>query len=257
MLVIPAIDLRSGRCVRLCQGERSRETVYSHSPEAMAITWVNQGARRLHVVDLDGAFEGKPLNREAIRSIVRAVTIPIQLGGGIRTMDAIESTLQLGVESVILGTSAIRDPALVARACTAFPGRILVGIDARGESVAVQGWTEETTVTPLTVARQCEELGVSAIIYTDIHRDGMSTGPNVEGTGALARSVGIPVIASGGISSIQDVARITEIESDGVIGMITGRALYQGTLDLAEAIRVASSGHAASISAREPGKEGT
>ena len=145
----------------------------------------------------------------------------------------------------------------MAEACKAFPGRILVGIDARGESVAVQGWTEETAVMPLTVARQCEELGVSAIIYTDIHRDGMSTGPNVEATGELARSVGIPVIASGGISSTQDVARITEIESDGVIGMITGRALYQGTLDLAEAIRVASRSHAPSTAAHEPGKERT
>ncbi len=257
MLVIPAIDLRSGRCVRLCQGERSRETVYSHSPEAMAVQWVNQGARRLHVVDLDGAFEGKPLNREAIGRIARAVSIPIQLGGGIRTMDAIESTLELGVDSIILGTSAIRDPALVAQACTAFPGRILVGIDARGESVAVQGWTEETSVTPLAVAKQCEELGVSAIIYTDIHRDGMSTGPNVEATGVLARSIRIPVIASGGISTIQDVARITKIEPDGVIGMITGRALYQGTLNLAEAIRVASSGPPASTAVREPGKEET
>jgi phosphoribosylformimino-5-aminoimidazole carboxamide ribotide isomerase len=223
----------------------------------MAVQWVNQGARRLHVVDLDGAFAGKPLNREAIGSIVRAVTIPIQLGGGIRTMDAIESTLELGVDSIILGTSAIRDPALVAQACSAFPGRILVGIDARGENVAVQGWTEETAVTPVTVAKQCEELGVSAIIYTDIHRDGMSTGPNVEATGALARSVRIPVIASGGISTIQDVARITEIEPDGVIGMITGRALYQGTLNLAEAIRVASSGRPASNAVREPGKEET
>lgn len=242
MLVIPAIDLRAGRCVRLRQGEISRETVYSDVPETMAKQWVDQGAQRLHLVDLDGAFQGKPVNREAIRNIVRAAPIPVQLGGGIRTLDAIESTLEIGVEQVILGTSAIQDSGFLARACTRFPGRIILGIDARGDRVAVQGWTEETAMTPLDLAVQCQGFGVSAIIYTDIHRDGMSTGPNVEATQALARSISVPVIASGGVSDIRDVARITAIEADGVIGMITGRALYQETLDLAEAIQVASGG---------------
>jgi phosphoribosylformimino-5-aminoimidazole carboxamide ribotide isomerase len=240
LLVIPAIDLRAGRCVRLRQGEMSQETVYSDIPESMAVQWVDQGARRLHVVDLDGAFQGRPVNRDAIRNIVRAISVPVQLGGGIRTLDTIEATLELGVDQVILGTSAIRDPDFLAEACRTFPDRIILGIDSRGEHVAVQGWTEETVMPPLDLARRCEGLGISSIIYTDIHRDGMSTGPNLEATVTLARSVSIPVIASGGISGIQDVARIAEMEPDGVIGMITGRALYQGTLDLAEAIRIAS-----------------
>ncbi|MFO7785249.1 MAG: 1-(5-phosphoribosyl)-5-[(5-phosphoribosylamino)methylideneamino]imidazole-4-carboxamide isomerase [Thermodesulfobacteriota bacterium] len=240
MIVIPAIDLRNGRCVRLQQGELSRETVYSDDPGAMAEQWVSQGAKRLHVVDLDGAVSGTPANRDGVRRILDAVSIPVQLGGGIRDMAALDSYLQLGVDGIILGTSAIKDPGFLKTACREFPGRIILGIDARGERVAVEGWTEETQLTPEDIARRSEKAGVSTIIYTDIRRDGMGTGPNVERTRAIARSVGIPVVASGGISGIRDVAEIASLEPEGVIGMITGRALYQGTLNLPEAILVAS-----------------
>lgn len=240
MIVIPAVDIRAGRCVRLKQGEMSKETVYSDDPAATAQQWVTGGAQRLHLVDLDGAVQGEPVNRLVVGRIVEATSVPVQLGGGIREMDAIESYLRMGVEQVILGTSAIRNPEFLKSACQAFPGRIILGLDARGERVAVQGWTEETALTPVETAKRCEYPGLFAMIYTDIHRDGMSTGPNVEATLALASSVRTPVIASGGISGIQDVSAIAGLEAHGVIGMITGRALYQGTLDLSEAIRTAS-----------------
>ena len=226
--------------MRLKQGEMSRETVYSDDPAAMARQWTGLGAERLHVVDLDGAVQGRPVNREVVQRIAGAASVPVQVGGGIRNLDAIESYLDGGVEQVILGTSAIRDPGFLDTACKAFPNRIILGLDARGERVAVQGWTEETELTPLEIARRCEELGLFAIIYTDIHRDGMSTGPNLEATLALARAVRIPIIASGGISGPADVRAVSRLEPDGVIGMITGRALYQGTLDLPEAVRIAS-----------------
>lgn len=218
----------------------TRETVYSDDPAAMARQWATQGAGRLHVVDLDGAVQGRPVNREVVHRIVDAVSLPVQVGGGIRSLGAVESYLDLGVEQVILGTSAIRDPGFLESACRTFPNRIILGLDARGERVAVQGWTEETPLTPLEIARRCENLSLFAIIYTDIHRDGMSTGPNLEATLALARAVHIPVIASGGISGIEDVRAVSRLEPDGVMGMITGRALYQGTLDLPEAVRLAS-----------------
>ena len=240
MIVIPAIDIRAGRCVRLKQGEMSRETVYSDDPAAMARKWVSRGAERLHVVDLDGAVQGGPANRDRIQSIVEAVSVPVQVGGGIREPAAVESYLQMGVAQVILGTSAIQDPDFLENASSSFPGRIILGLDARGDHLAVQGWTEETAMTPREIARRCEHLDLFAIIYTDIHRDGMSTGPNVEATLALARSVRTPIIASGGISGRNDVAGIARLEPHGVMGMITGRALYQGTLDLAEAIRIAA-----------------
>lgn len=240
MIVIPAIDLRNGCCVRLQQGNLSRETVYSDDPGAMAEQWVRQGAKRLHVVDLDGAVSGAPVNRDGVRGILEAVRVPVQLGGGIRDMAALEAYIKLGVDGIILGTSAIKDPGFLETACREFPGRIILGIDARGERVAVEGWTEETPLTPEEIARRSEKVGVSTIIYTDIRRDGMGTGPNVERTRALARSVAIPVIASGGISGIRDVAEVARLEPDGVIGMITGRALYQGTLSLPEAIQAAS-----------------
>lgn len=218
----------------------SRETVYSDDPAAMARQWAALGAERLHLVDLDGAVQGRPVNREVVQRIADAASVPVQVGGGIRNLDAIESYLDGGVEQVILGTSAIRDPGFLDTACKAFPNRIILGLDARGERVAVQGWTEETELTPLEIAGRCEEFALFAIIYTDIHRDGMSTGPNLEATLALARSVRIPVIASGGISGPGDVRAVSRLEPDGVIGMITGRALYQGTLDLPEAVRIAS-----------------
>ena len=239
MIVIPAIDIKDGRCVRLKQGQMSKETLYSDALEEMALKWFEQGAERLHLVDLDGATEGRPVNKEVIRNIVNAVPIPIQLGGGIRNRETIEAYLDLGVLRIILGTVAFKDPDFVTLACNKFPGLITLGIDAKKDFVAVEGWTEETDMTPAKMASRYEETGISEIIYTDIHRDGMRTGPNVLMTKALAMAIKIPVIASGGISDIDDVVKIVTLSEYGVIGMITGKALYEGTLDLADAIRVA------------------
>lgn len=239
MVVIPAIDIKGGRCVRLKQGERSKETVYSEVPEEMAVKWYEKGAERLHLVDLDGAVEGKAVNKEVIRGIVAAIPVPIQLGGGIRDMETIETYLKLGINQVILGTVAYKNPEFLTQACKEFAGRIILGIDARKDRVAVEGWTEETDMTVAEIAKRYENIGISAIIYTDIHRDGMSTGPNVEATKIVAQTVETPVIASGGISGIDDVAKILRLAEYGVIGMITGRALYKGTLDLADAIKLA------------------
>ncbi len=239
MLVIPAIDIKDGRCVRLRQGIMSEETVFSDRPEEMARRWYDQGAERLHLVDLNGAVEGRPVNREAIRRIVQSVPIPVELGGGIRDMGTLEAYLDLGVQLAILGTVAYGNPDFVYLACERFPGQIMVGIDARDERVAVKGWTEETALTPAQMATGFEGAGVVSIVYTDIQRDGMNTGPNIERTGALARSIKIPVIASGGISGLEDVRRVLPLRRDGVVGMITGRALYDGRLDLETAIRTA------------------
>ncbi|MGD9318519.1 MAG: 1-(5-phosphoribosyl)-5-[(5-phosphoribosylamino)methylideneamino]imidazole-4-carboxamide isomerase [Desulfobacteraceae bacterium] len=241
MVVIPAIDIKGGRCVRLQQGEMSKETVYSEVPEEMALKWYEKGAERLHLVDLDGAVKGKAVNKEVIRGIAAAVPIPVQLGGGIRDVETIETYLKLGIHQVILGTVAYKNPEFLTQACKEFAGRIILGIDARKDRVAVEGWTEETDMTVAGMAKRFENIGISAIIYTDIHRDGMSTGPNVEATKVLAQTVEIPVIASGGISGIDDVAKILSLEAYGVIAMITGRALYKGTLDLADAIKLTKS----------------
>jgi phosphoribosylformimino-5-aminoimidazole carboxamide ribotide isomerase len=239
VLVIPAIDLKEGRCVRLRQGVMSEETVFSTFPEEMAARWYKAGAERIHVVDLDGALHGRPTNTESIRQIVKAVPVPVQLGGGIRNQDAVEAYLDMGISQVILGTAAWKKPAFVKEMCTAFPGRIILGIDARQGRVAVEGWTEETDLDPIQMAKQFEQDGLHALIYTDISRDGMGIGPNLDATGRLARAVDTPVIASGGVSGLQDVMRILSLEKDGVIGMITGRALYDGRLDLARAIQAA------------------
>ncbi|MFO7600425.1 MAG: 1-(5-phosphoribosyl)-5-[(5-phosphoribosylamino)methylideneamino]imidazole-4-carboxamide isomerase [Candidatus Desulfacyla sp.] len=238
MLIIPAIDLKGGRCVRLKQGRMSDETVFSDFPEEMAIRWHGCGAQRLHIVDLDGAVEGRPVNREVIKRIVEAVPIPVELGGGVRDMAALDAYIELGLRYVVLGTVACKDPAFVRRACSAYPGQIILGIDAKNGFVAVEAWTEETGQAPIELAKQFEDAGISAIIYTDIHRDGMKTGCNVASTRDLARSTRIPVIASGGISGLADVLEILPLKEDGVTGMITGRALYDGSLDLSEAIRV-------------------
>lgn len=239
MLIIPAIDLKGGRCVRLRQGRMSDETIYSDHPEEMAVKWHDCGAKRLHLVDLDGAVKGKPVNTEAIRRIVAAAPIPVELGGGIRDMVAVKAYLDLGLNYVILGTVAIKDPGFVREACQAYPGQIILGIDARDGSVAVEGWTEATRLRPIDLARQFEDLtGLAAVIYTDINRDGMRTGCNAAATRDLARATRVPVIASGGISSLEDVLEILPLEQDGVMGMITGRALYDGSLDLSEALRV-------------------
>ena len=236
MLVIPAIDLKEGRCVRLLQGREDREIVFSHSPSAVAKRWEEAGAELIHVVDLDGAFKGKPVNREAIREIVDAVSVPIQLGGGIRSLASIEETFASGVNRVVLGTVAIQDPGLVENACKKFPGRILVTIDAKDGMVVVKGWVEESTVTASELAKRLKTVGVAAVVFTDIKRDGMMVGPNIQAAKELAQSVSIPVIISGGISSLNDIREIIPLKALGITGMIIGRAIYDGSIDLREAI---------------------
>lgn len=237
MLIIPAIDIKNGKCVRLKQGRMSDETIFSDKPEEMAKKWFDCGAERLHLVDLDGAVSGKPVNREIISRIVKSVPIPVELGGGVRDMVTLRAYFDLGLQYVILGTVAHKDPDFVKEACRLYPGQIILGIDARNNRIAVEGWTEEIDLTPAALAERFENDGLAAIIYTDINRDGMRTGCNVEATGALARTTRIPVIASGGISEIDDVLRILPLAADGVMGLITGRALYDGSLDLAAAIK--------------------
>lgn len=242
LLVIPAIDLKDGCCVRLKQGVFSKQTVYSDKPDEIAQIWVEKGAERLHIVDLDGAFEGRPSNEGVIRNIMRATGVPIQLGGGIRDLETIEHYFSIGISFVILGTAAYKDPDLLRAACERYPGKIILGLDAKRRYVAIQGWTQKTHMTPVQMARSYEKLGISAIIYTDIERDGMGTGPNVEATRELADAIRTPVVASGGISDLNDVRAIRSLGRFGVIGMITGRALYEGTLDLSDAIRLAKDG---------------
>jgi phosphoribosylformimino-5-aminoimidazole carboxamide ribotide isomerase len=236
MIVIPAIDLKGGQCVRLEQGLMEKDTVYSDDPAAMARHWQDEGGELLHLVDLDGAFAGVPKNRAAIQAIVAAVEIPTELGGGIRDLETIEAYLELGIDRVILGTVAKENPALVAEACRRFPGRIVVGIDAKDGQVAVRGWAEVTNKLAVDLAREMEGFGVAAIIYTDISRDGMMQGPNLEATKKLAESIQIPVIASGGLSSLEDIRRLMAIESSGVTGVITGKAIYSGAINLREAV---------------------
>ena len=236
MLVIPAIDLKEGKCVRLEQGLMEKDTVFNDNPGAQARAWQEQGAELLHIVDLDGAFAGEPKNRVAIEAIIKAIAIPAQLGGGIRDIATIEAYLSLGLSRVIIGTAAQRNPELVREACNKFPGRIVVGIDAKNGMVAVQGWAEVTDITAIDLARKFEDFGVTAIIYTDINRDGMLQGPNLEATKALAESVSIPIIASGGVSSLNDINNLMAIEKYGVTGVITGKAIYSGAIRLAEAI---------------------
>ncbi|EFK05633.1 1-(5-phosphoribosyl)-5-[(5-phosphoribosylamino)methylideneamino]imidazole-4-carboxamide isomerase [delta proteobacterium NaphS2] len=237
MLIIPAIDIKNGKCVRLRQGRMSDETIFSDQPDEMAGKWFDCGAERLHLVDLDGAVSGKPVNRKTIRRIVEAVPIPVELGGGVRDMETLHAYFDLGLQYIILGTVAHKDPDFVKEACRLYPGRIILGIDARNNRVAVEGWTEEINLTPAALADRFKDDGLAAIIYTDINRDGMRTGCNVEATGALAGTTTIPIIASGGISGLDDVLKILPLSADGVMGIITGRALYDGSLDLAAAIK--------------------
>lgn len=236
MIVIPAIDLKEGKCVRLEQGLMDRDTVYSDNPAAQALVWESKGAELLHIVDLDGAFAGEPKNRTAIESIVQALKIPTQLGGGIRDLATIEAYLGMGIGRVIIGTAAQRNPELVQEACGKFPGRIVVGIDAKNGMVAVQGWAELTDVTAIDLAKKFEGYGVSAIVYTDISRDGMMQGPNIEATKSLAEAISIPVIASGGVSTLKDIENLMAVEKAGISGAITGKAIYSGAIELAEAI---------------------
>ncbi len=237
MLIIPAIDIKNGKCVRLKQGRMSDETIFSDKPEEMAKKWFACGAERLHLVDLDGAVSGQSVNRKTISRIVEAIPIPVELGGGVRDMATLGAYFDLGLQYVILGTVAYKNPDFVKEACRLYPGRIILGIDARNNRIAVEGWTEEINLSPETLAKRFENDGLAAIIYTDINRDGMRTGCNVEATGALAGTTNIPVIAFGGISEMDDVLRILPLEATGVMGLITGRALYDGSLDLAAAIK--------------------
>lgn len=239
MILFPAIDLKDGACVRLVRGRMEEATVFNDDPAAQARSFVSAGCRWLHLVDLDGAFAGKAINGEAVEAILAAIEIPVQLGGGIRDMTAIGGWLARGVRRVILGTAAVRDPALVREAAREFPGRIAVGIDARGGRVAVAGWAETTDISALDLARQLEDAGVAAIIYTDIDRDGAMGGPNVEATAALASAIRLPVIASGGVASPDDLRALRDCGAR-LEGVISGRALYDGRIDPAAGQRILS-----------------
>jgi phosphoribosylformimino-5-aminoimidazole carboxamide ribotide isomerase len=240
MLLIPAIDLKDGACVRLRQGRMEDDTVFSDNPVEMAGRWVEAGARRLHLVDLNGAFAGKPVNGEVIQAIAETYPdLPLQVGGGIRDEATIEAYLQVGVSYCIIGTQAVKEPEFVARACQAFPGNIIVGLDAKEGMVAINGWAEVTDQEVVELARRFEDDGVSAIVYTDIGRDGMLSGPNVAATAALANAISIPVVASGGITDIGDIRDLCAAETDNIMGAITGRAIYEGTLDFAEGQKLA------------------
>jgi phosphoribosylformimino-5-aminoimidazole carboxamide ribotide isomerase len=242
MLLIPAIDLKEGKCVRLRQGRMDDDTVFSDDPVAVAGKWVAAGARRIHLVDLDGAFAGKPRNADVIHAIAAAYPdVPVQIGGGIRDEDTIQGYLDAGVQYVIIGTKAVSEPHFVRDVALEFPGHIIVGLDAKDGKVAVDGWSKLSRHDVIDLAQHFEEDGVEAIIYTDISRDGMMTGVNVEATAKLARAIRIPVIASGGITNMDDIRALGAVAGDGIMGAITGRAIYEGTLDFAEAEKLAES----------------
>ena len=238
MIVIPALDLKEGRCVRLSQGRMDQESVYSEDPLQMAKRWESKGAERLHVVDLNGAVMGRPFHPSLIKEIAQSLHIPIEVGGGIRDLKTIEGYMDAGVRWVILGTMAFLNPNLVKEACDRFPGRIILAIDTKKGKVAIQGWDEVVPIKAIDSVKQFEGMGLSAIIFTDTERDGMETGLNWEMTRTLSQATSIPVIASGGVSRIEDTEHIMDLETDGVIGVIVGRALYTGHIDLEEAIRV-------------------
>jgi phosphoribosylformimino-5-aminoimidazole carboxamide ribotide isomerase len=236
MLIIPAIDLKDGQCVRLRQGRMEDSTVFSEDPVEVAGRWVEAGARRLHLVDLNGAFEGKPVNGEIVNAIARRYPdLPIQIGGGIRSKEVIQAYLDAGVQWVIIGTQAVKDPDFVTAMCRSFPGHIIVGLDARDGKVATDGWAETSQVEASSLAQRFANDGVSAIVYTDIARDGMMKGVNLDATRRLAEATSIPVIASGGVSSMEDVKQLASVADSGIAGAITGRAIYEGGLDLTEA----------------------
>jgi phosphoribosylformimino-5-aminoimidazole carboxamide ribotide isomerase len=239
MIIFPAIDLKEGKCVRLERGVMATATVYSEDPGATARRWQDEGAEWLHVVDLDGAMAKEPRNREAVARILETVSIPVQVGGGVRNLEILAAYLDIGVRRVVLGTAALKDPEFVVLACDRFPGRLVLGIDSRHGRVAVEGWDQTAAVDPVELARRFESLGLAAIVYTDIQRDGMQTGPNLEATRNLARAVRLPVIASGGVGRLEDIVALRSLEPDGVVGAIVGRALYTGSLRLVEAIALA------------------
>jgi phosphoribosylformimino-5-aminoimidazole carboxamide ribotide isomerase len=239
MIVIPAIDLKEGRCVRLTQGRMDRESVYSEDPVGMAKHWESKGAKRLHVVDLNGAVTGKPVHRTLIEEMVRTVRIPVEVGGGIRDLETIKNYLSSGAEWIILGTVAFKNRPFVREACERFPGKIILSLDAKRGEVAIEGWNEIAPLKAIDLPREFEGAGLASIIFTDVDRDGMGTGLNWEMTRALARNTSIPVIASGGVSRVEELENLKKLESEGVKGVIIGRALYTGQIDLTEAIRVA------------------
>ncbi|HEY9876528.1 MAG TPA: 1-(5-phosphoribosyl)-5-[(5-phosphoribosylamino)methylideneamino]imidazole-4-carboxamide isomerase [Candidatus Obscuribacterales bacterium] len=242
MDVIPAIDLLEGRCVRLYQGDYARSQVFNDNPADVARQWADQGASRLHVVDLDGAKMGQPVNLKAIAAIVEAVSVPVQVGGGLRDFSSVSQLLSMGVQRVILGTVAVEQPQLVQNLCQEFPGQIVVGIDARDGRVATRGWLETSEVAATDLAQQMAQLGAAAIIYTDIHRDGTLAGPNLEALRELASRISIPTIASGGVSSISDLLSLLALEPLGVSGVIVGRAIYTGDVSLKEALQAVGPG---------------
>jgi phosphoribosylformimino-5-aminoimidazole carboxamide ribotide isomerase len=236
VILFPAIDLKDGRCVRLVRGDMAQATIFNDNPAEQALTFERQGFEYLHLVDLDGAFAGKPVNGDAVKAILEAIAIPVQLGGGIRNLRTVEAWLEKGVERVIIGTAAVRDPDLVREAARLYPGRIAVGIDARDGLVAIEGWAQTAQMSAVDLGRRFEDAGVAALIYTDISRDGAMKGMNIEATLALATATAIAVIASGGLASIADVERLLEPDCARLSGAITGRALYDGRLDAAEAL---------------------
>jgi phosphoribosylformimino-5-aminoimidazole carboxamide ribotide isomerase len=236
MLIIPAIDIRGGKCVRLFQGIYGKETIYGENPRAMAKRWIAEGATFLHLVDLDGARQGTPANREEILAIVEGSSVPVEVGGGIRSLETIDDYLSRGVQRVILGTAAYADPHFLQEACAKWPKRIAVDIAARNGQATISGWTEETKIPAIELAKKCEALDAAIIIYTDVLRDGTQRGINIQATRELARALQIPVIASGGVSVIEDIEALKPLEEEGVVGVIIGRALYEGTLKLSEAI---------------------
>ena len=242
MIIFPAIDLKDGAAVRLLRGEMGSATVFNPDPAAQARSFAEAGFSWLHLVDLNGAFEGRPVNRAAVEAILATVDLPAQLGGGIRDMATIEAWLEAGVARVILGTAALKDPELVRRACRRFPGRVVVGIDARGGRVAVEGWAEQSDLEARDLAGRFEDAGVAAIVYTDIERDGALAGVNIPATVTFAEAVSVPVIASGGVSSLDDIAALLAVEDRGIQGVICGRALYDGQITLSEALAAAESG---------------
>lgn len=240
MLIIPAIDLRAGRCVRLVEGKLEKETVYSDDPVSMAVHWQEQGARWLHVVDLDGAFAGVPKNLDVISEILAAVDMPVQIGGGIRNLDTVERLLELGATRVILGTAAILKPQMVSDACARYGEAILVGIDGRNGQVAIEGWGMTVEKSVLELAREVQERGVQRVVFTDIRRDGTLQGPNLEATGELARATGLKIVASGGVSTTDDLRAVKKLEPLGVDSVIIGKSLYAGTVKLKEALAIAA-----------------
>ena len=239
MIIYPAIDIRGGRCVRLTEGRFDAETVFADDPAEMALKWAGMGAEFLHLVDLDGALAGEGKNVPVIERILQSVNIPVQLGGGIRNLETIEKLLALGVTRLILGSAAVNNPQLVEEACKKYPGHIAVGIDAKNGEVAIEGWGKGSGVVATELAKQMAAYGVETIIYTDISRDGMLSGVNVEATAALARVCGVPIIASGGVASLEDIRRVKAVESDGVQGCIIGKAIYTGAVDLKAALALA------------------